>query len=236
MGQCFAFDYTENFILFGPSHLLALMTILFVDALLVFWVWRSRSERLDKIVRYTLAILLITQELSLSIWRLYWHQWHPGFSLPLHLCGAAIILSAVLMINKSYRLYEIIYFWGLAGAIQALMTPDIGGYAFPHYRYFQFFLSHGLIITACLYATFVFRFRTEWSSLRRVFIITNIYMVLITLVNLLSAGNYPFICDKPETASLLDYLGPCPGISSPWKLSQWHRFYSIMRPLRSGIM
>jgi hypothetical protein len=39
----------------------------------------------------------------------------------------------------------------LAGAMQAVLTPDLGASGFPSYRYFSFFVSHGFIV-ACVAA------------------------------------------------------------------------------------
>lgn len=181
-----------------------------MNLILIYWIKHYKDDKTDKIIRYTLAAMLILQEIFLNLWRLYWGQWRMGKSLPLHLCGAAVVLSAVLLVNKNYRLYEIVYFWGLGGAIQALLQPDIGAYSFPHYRFFQFFTSHGLIVTASLYSTFSFGYRPRFRSVFRVFLITNVYMLFIALFNYIFDGNYLFICHKPETASIMDYFGPWP--------------------------
>ena len=155
------------------------------------------------------AALLILQEISLNIWRAATGQWSMGESLPLHLCGVALILSAIMLVNDSYFLYELTYFWGFGGAIQAILTPD-STYGFPHYRFFQVFVSHGAIVTASVYMTFVVGYRPTFKSLIKTFWITNVYTAFIALVNLLVDGNYLFICHKPDTPSLLDYLGPWP--------------------------
>jgi len=131
-------------------------------------------------------------------------------TLPLHLCGAAVVLSAIMLMNKSYRLYEIIYFWGLGGALQALLQPDIGAFSYPHFRFFQFFVSHGLIVTASIFATFIFHYRPHFKSVFKIFGLTNLYMLFIAVFNYFTDGNYLFICHKPETASLLDFMGPWP--------------------------
>lgn len=197
------------FRIFSGAHFLGLLCILLVNVILIYWVRKHKDESHDKIIRCTLAGLLILQEISLSLWRIYCGTWRAGTSLPLHLCGAAVVLSAIMLINKNYRLYELVYFWGLGGAIQALLQPDIV-YPFPHYRFFQFFVSHGLIVTASLYSTFSFSYRPQFKSIFRVFVITNIYLVFIAIFNFLTDGNYLFICHKPETASIMDYLGPWP--------------------------
>jgi hypothetical integral membrane protein (TIGR02206 family) len=103
-----------------------------------------------------------------------------------------------------------VFFWGLGGAIQALLTPNIGDYGFPHYRFFQFFVSHGLLIFASLYMTFVTGMRPTHGSIWKVWGLTNAYMVLIAGFNWLTGGNYLFICHKPETGSIMDVMGPWP--------------------------
>lgn len=211
MGKYFTTEYTgERFEFFTAPHWTALLILLSLYILL--HVNRKQFQRasLDKYTRYTLASLLILQELSLNIWRLANGAWAVATSLPLHLCGVAVILSAVMLVNRNFKLYELNYFWGLGGAVQALLTPDIGIYGFPHFRYFQFFISHGLIIMASLYLTFSAGYRPNHKSIWRVFAITNIYMVFIAGFNWLTDGNYLFICHKPVDGSLIDFMGPWP--------------------------
>ncbi|MFH1213072.1 MAG: TIGR02206 family membrane protein [Candidatus Neomarinimicrobiota bacterium] len=211
MNKYFTFDYTAGaFVPFSRSHLIALGIIILINILLIVWLKKARNPQYEKIVRYGLAGLLILQEISLNVWRIVGHHWSAGSSLPLHLCGVAVILSAILLVTKDFRLYEIVYFWGFGGAVQALLTPDIGVFSFPHYRFFQFFVSHGSIVTASVFATFIMGFRPYPRSILKVFLITNVYMVLMAGFNYLVDGNYLFICHKPETASILDYLGPWP--------------------------
>jgi len=176
-----------DFNLFSISHINALLTLLLMNILMVYIIRKTQSEKISNIIRITLAIILLIQELSLSIWRLSYGEWRVATSLPLHLCGIAIILAA-----------------------QALITPDIGQYGFPHYRYFQFFVSHGLLVTAVIYATFILKFRPSAKSIYKTFVITNIYMIIIGVFNFLTGSNYLFIAHKPETASLIDLMPPWP--------------------------
>ncbi len=210
MGNYFATDYSgEHFTFYTAPHWTALLILLAIY-ILAYLFRRRFTGNADKYTRYTLAFLLIFQELSLNFWRLYNGTWSVATSLPLHLCGVSVVLSAIMLVNKNFKLYELNYFWGLGGAVQALLTPDIGIYGFPHFRYFQFFISHGLIILASLYLTFTAGYRPSHKSIWRVFAITNIYMVFIAGFNRLTGGNYLFICHKPVDGSLIDFMGPWP--------------------------
>jgi hypothetical integral membrane protein (TIGR02206 family) len=130
--------------------------------------------------------------------------------LPLHLCSLFVFLSAIMLLTRSYRIYEFAYFLGIGGALQALLTPDAGIYGFPHYRFFQTMLSHGLIVSASLFMTLAEGFRPTWRSFLKVVVWGNVYMAAVFGLNFLLGSNYMYLAHKPETASALDFLGPWP--------------------------
>lgn len=199
----------SSFSLFGPAHLLAITLIGGAGVLLPLWVRRRRSPATAERVARVLAALLVVQEFF-RIWmdvRVYGSPWTER--LPLHLCGVAIFLTAVVLVRKTYGLYEIVYFWGLGGTVQAILTPELH-HGFPHPLFVTFFLAHGLIIVGALYATLVFRLRPTYASIRRVFLVTLAYAALVTPLNLALGTNYLFLMHKPERPSLIDFLGPWP--------------------------
>ncbi len=211
MGKYFSKDYPDGpFQLFSTPHIIALIFIAIIIFCLCFFLKNEKNGNLRKPFCYTIAALLILQEFGYTLWHVSINDFHFGLHLPLHLCGASVLLSAFLLITRNQTIYEITYFWGLGGATQALLTPELGIFDFPHYRFFQLFTSHGLIILAVFYMIFVEKYRPEFKSVWKVFLITNFYLVFIIVVNLLTNGNYLFICHKPETASLMSYLGPWP--------------------------
>lgn len=129
--------------------------------------------------------------------------------LPLHLCGASVILGAFMLWLRSYRLYEVVYFWGIGGVLAALLTPDVL-VGFPHPLFLLFFIGHGLPLTAVMFATLVMGFRPRATSLPIVLSATAAYALLIYPLNLLLGSNYLFLIHKPAQPSLLDLLGPWP--------------------------
>ena len=130
-------------------------------------------------------------------------------NLPFHLCGIGVFLSAGLLIYRGYALFEVMYFWGLVGATQAIVTSDIP-YPFPHFLNITFFLSHWMIIVVVFYMMIVYGYRPRLSSLWKSLLYLNVYMLLVLPVNLLLNTNYLFLRHKPETESLLDILGSWP--------------------------
>jgi len=130
--------------------------------------------------------------------------------LPLHACSVLIWLAGFMLIKKNFCVYEFAYFLGIGGALQALLTPDIGIYGFPHFRFIQTCISHGLLLTSAIYMTVVEGFRPTWQSLKRVIIFLNIYMLAVFGVNQLVGSNYLFVARKPPGPTLLDALPEWP--------------------------
>jgi len=210
MNTFFAKDFSEGpFILFSLQHWIAILCII-VAGVIIISLQRNAGPQSRKRLRWTLAIILIINETTWQLWNLFTGQWTIQTMLPLHLCSALVWLSAYMLISKNRTIYEFAYLIGIAGALQAILTPDLGQYAFPHYRYFQVFVSHGCIIISALYMTIVEGFRPTWQSVKRVAIYGNIYLVAVFILNILIKSNYLFVAHKPETASLLDMLPPWP--------------------------
>jgi hypothetical integral membrane protein (TIGR02206 family) len=203
-------DYQgKPFQLFGIPHLVALGVILLFIVLFILSKKNFREHKKEDI-RDTMAAILILNEIGWHLWNYFFNEWTIQTMLPLHVCSILIWLGAWMLIKKSYLLYEFMYFMGIAGALQALLTPDAGIYGFPHYRFFQTFISHGFIVIAALYMTIIEEMRPTWKSFIRVFLVTNIYMVAVYFINGAIGSNYLYVNAKPATASLLDILPEWP--------------------------
>jgi len=179
--------------------------------------------RTQKITRWTMAIILIINEFGWHLWNYVNGTWTVQNMLPLHLCSVFVFLSAIMLVTRSYTIFEFAFFLGIGGALQAFLTPDLGIYSFPHFRYFQVFISHGLIIASALYMLIVEHQRPTWKSLLKVIIVGNLYYVLLFFINRGLGSNYMFTAHKPETASLMDMLGPW-----PWYLLATEGFAAVV--------
>ena len=193
------------FVLFGPSHLAALaVTVLLLVAMVRGF--RGSSGKVKTCARWTLALLLWGQEISFHAWRVITGTWSVQEMLPLHLCALGVWLGGLMLVTGSRALFSVLYFTSLAGAAVALLTPDIGAFGFPHYRYWQFFISHGLVVAAPLWMTFVEGMRPTRRDLVRTTVLVNVYAGFVFVVNSLVGSDYMFINGKPTTASPLDLM------------------------------
>ena len=74
----------------------------------------------------------------------------------------------------------------------------------------QFFADHGLLVTAILYLVWSRQARPRPGSVVRAMLVFNILLALIGTFDFIFKTNYMFLRAKPETVSLLTFLGPWP--------------------------
>jgi hypothetical integral membrane protein (TIGR02206 family) len=205
----FAKEYSgAEFVFLGPEHLIA-MGIIFLFNILLLRLRKSDPSARRK-AALTMAFVLWGNEIGWHLWNASVGQWNIQTMLPFHVCSILVWLGGWMLVKKDYVIYEYMYFLGIGGALQAIITPDLGIYGYPHYRFFQTFISHGLIVTAAIYMTTVEGFRPTWKSLLRVIVGGNIYMLIVTGINWLVGSNYLYTMHKPETASLFDIMPDWP--------------------------
>ena len=129
--------------------------------------------------------------------------------LPFHLCRVANMMILLVMIYKNNLLFQIVYYWGMSGVFQGIVTPDIVN-DFPHFHFIRFWLGHNGMVICLVYAIVVHKMRPSILGLKYAFISINIFLMISIIANLILDANYFWICGKPPVKSLLDYLGPWP--------------------------
>jgi hypothetical integral membrane protein (TIGR02206 family) len=130
-------------------------------------------------------------------------------SLPFALCDMAVIVAAVACWWRTPVLVELTYFWGLAGTLQAIITPDLN-VGFPHLVFFQYMAGHLGIVVAALFLVVGLRITPRPNAVPRVFGITAVYTAFVGLIDATSGANYMFLRSPPSNWTLLRVLGPWP--------------------------
>jgi len=115
----------------------------------------------------------------------------------------AVIIVALL--TGSRRWFEIAYFWGIGGTLQALLTPNLP-FGWPDLRFISFFVAHSGIIVGIIFMMLVHRYRPYPSSILRTILWTEVYFIVVVTVDNLTGLNYGFLLHQPEAFSLLSYL------------------------------
>ncbi len=196
-----------HFHAFGPSHQTVFLICGVVFIVLAFVRWRH--ARLAQIFERLLAVglLLSWPFAAFAHWRA--ETLELSNTLPLHFCDVAGIAAVVALWTRHRLACEIVYFFGLAGTLQGLITPNLK-LDFPDSRFFVFFLLHGGVVVSALHIVTSMRCPPRVGAIRRMFGVTMFYAIGAATVNQILGTNFGFLCNKPEQASLMDSLGPWP--------------------------
>jgi hypothetical integral membrane protein (TIGR02206 family) len=165
---------------------------------------RFGSERFRQIVCRALALALLAFEVANRADKVATGQSFDT-ALPMHLCDWALFAVAAALWFRWQLGFELGYFWGLAGTIQALFTPAID-LANHWWRLFAFFFAHALIIVGVLHMLLTERRRPQPGAMWRVFVWSEVYVASALLVNAATGGNYGFLTHRPPQATLLDHF------------------------------
>ena len=193
---------TSSFRLFAVPHVVAIVLTWVVPVCLAVLVRKVNSPRLTRIICWALAGILVGNELSSRVYGLCVEplDFFLKEYLPIHICGLAVFLTAAMLVQRGQFIFELVYFLGLGGTFQAILTPNIEG-GFPSYGFIQFFIAHCTIVVGVLFAVWGLRMRPRPRSILWTFLFGNAYMVLIAGINWLLDANYMFLCHPPKGAS-----------------------------------
>lgn len=204
----FAATAEDGFRLFSPTHLVTIALI--VAACVGLYFLRNVSDKAKYAIAVVIGVWAVADEIVYQLWRANVGIWDRNENLIFHLCTLLLPLTAIALILKSDKLFQIIFYWVFVGPVMSILTPDLDSYGFPHYRYFQFFFTHAIPVLGMLWLVFAYgfrpRFRSVWTSL----ITLTWYAAFVFIFNNFWGSNYIFINGKLPTASALDLLPAWP--------------------------
>lgn len=189
----------------SPMQIAAIALMFSVPVALALLRPRSPTPAYDRAICRTLAVLLLVIEAGEYAFLAYEGRLTAPQSLPCQLCHWALYAMVYALWFQRQWAFELCYFWGLAGTLQALFTPALTP-DLAWWRQFGFFFIHAGIVAGVLYLLLGPRYRPRPASLWRVAIWSEIYFLCAYVVNNLTGSNYGFIARKPGHGTLLDAL------------------------------
>jgi hypothetical integral membrane protein (TIGR02206 family) len=202
----FAMNSEHVFQPYGPPHLTVIVLTIVLPFLLAAIAQRTKSHRLERAILMSLSVLLVLNYAAYLVFVRYrggvvsWQQ-----MLPLQLCDWGMVVVIVAMWSENQRWFEVAYFWGIGGTLQAVLTPNLH-FGFPDVRFFSFFISHSGIIVGVVFLMLMRRYRPYPMSILRVFAWSEFYFVITMFADAWTGFNYGFLLHKPEAFSILSFL------------------------------
>lgn len=230
---------------YGTAHIVVILLTIALPFLLAFAVRRTRSRAVERGIVAALTLMLVIDYVGYLVFvrrvtDLAWRE-----MLPMQMCDWAMIVIIVAMWSGRQRWFEVAYFWGIGGTLQAVLTPNLT-YAFPDFRFISFFVAHCGIIVSVGFLMLTRRYRPQLMSVVRAFLWSELYFFVTLAVDQATNVNYGFLLHKPEAQTLLSLLSDY----RPLYLLQMHilalvffgilylpfAFYDLLaRPTREGV-
>ena len=126
---------------YGLPHLTVIFLTIVLPFVLAAIVWRTKSQPLEKTIITVLSAVLILNYLVYLIFIRSRGIADWQHMLPMQMCDWGMVVVIVAMWSGSQRWFEVAYFWGIGGTLQAVLTPNLS-FGFPDWRFISFFTSH----------------------------------------------------------------------------------------------
>ena len=202
---------------------------------------------------YAIGALLCFRVIFIQFYQMEIGVWTFEKSLPLHLCGLSAMLSGIVLFWRNQFAYECLFYWGLAGALQSFLTPELNLGKSDFILYLDYFISHGGIIFSALFLTIILGMRPRKKSWLYVFLFSQILIPIIGIINfiinnLITSGminhcavimgdvikggaNYMYLFAKPEADNPL-LIGDWPYYIIFIELIALINFWLLYQPIR----
>jgi hypothetical integral membrane protein (TIGR02206 family) len=129
--------------------------------------------------------------------------------LPFQLSDWAVVVTVVALVTRRPFAVEMAWFWGLAGAIWAVLTPDTSR-GFETINTWFFFIAHSGVIVAACYLVFGRGITPRPGSAWRAAAFSLVVFLVAATADIATGANYMFLRVPPARGSLLDFMGPWP--------------------------
>lgn len=170
---------------------------------------RKRPGNWCDLAAKALAVVLVAKGAVWVATTLYPGPWTIQRGLPLYLCDFAVFVAAAACWTRRPLLIELTWFWGMAGTLEAVVTPELPD-GFPHLRFLRYTVGHLAVVMAAVFLVIGMRHAPRPGALKRVAPLTLLYVAVAGLVDATTGADYMFLRVPPPTASALDLFGPWP--------------------------
>ena len=189
-----------TFDLFGNDHILSIILIIIFYVLFLCFNEKIGIKNKSEIFPIVLSFIIISLDISEDIVRYITDYYSIEKDLPLQLCTIGIYVAVVALLKKNQIAFELIFYWGLVGASQAILTPDSDLFELKiFFMYSQAY--HSALIFSVLWLVIKCNMRMQIEYIPRVVLITNLVVVVISVINYLLDSNYMFLRVKPNSVS-----------------------------------
>lgn len=183
--------------IFGPVHISLLLSTLAGGILLYIFSDKLKKWKHKENVRYIMAAVFFV---NMAVYYLNYiiqgvYNWK--VHLPLHLCFITGYIFMYILITNNKKLYKIVYFFTFIGPLPAMIWPDMK-FGADNFVFYQFIISHHLLLLTSLYCLFVLDYDVKKSDIPKAFLCGNILVLIMFCFNSIFDTNYIMMYKLPD--------------------------------------
>ena len=165
------------------------------------WLWSP--------IRWVLVVVAAGLGLTWYLYRIFGLHDPLRWALPLEICDASLWICVIALIWPRQRLLELAYFWGIAGASMALITPYLIA-PLISVPTITFLAGHGMIVVSVMFLLGTGRMHPSPRAWVYALSILNLFALFDYVFDRLTGTNYMYLVYKPPIRSLFNVMGPWP--------------------------
>jgi len=174
-----------------------IISFIFLSFILIIGKWNNYNRNI--IIAKAISIILIILTITNHIDFILRDKWLIQEHLPLHLCSLSQLVACVIVfIPKKNYFFEFLFYCGIVGGLQAILTPQINYYDDSIYEYLEYYISHLAIIAMPLFLYFNLNLKLRKFSWLKIFFTLNLLMIVIMPLNFAIKSNYMYLNIPPE--------------------------------------
>jgi hypothetical integral membrane protein (TIGR02206 family) len=163
---------------------------------------------------FAIAGVFIVNTLLENIYNYQAGFWNLQQSLPIHLCSISNIMCIIVLFNYKQWIAECVFYWGLAGGIHSLLTPEFT-LGMDGYNFIGYYITHAGLILVVAYLVVHYNFRPRPKSWLWILGYTQLVAIGVGLINYTVGANYMFLCKKPD-------------VENPFLIGEWPYYILIL--------
>ncbi|HZJ89135.1 MAG TPA: TIGR02206 family membrane protein [Bacilli bacterium] len=191
--------------MFSVTHLLTLA--FFVLIIVTLYLVRSKisGPKFEKWFRLALGSFLLIFETSYHIWVYSRGGYNIGMLPLLGFCALTNLLTIIALLANKPKMFNYLIYYAIIGAFFSLIFIDTT-WAFPHFRFFHYFLEHFGFLIASLYYYFTKKLTIDFTNFKRATALLFVYNLGILVVDLIFQENWFYLLENP-VAAISDFFG-----------------------------
>ena len=173
----------------------------FVLIVIIFFLLLGKfnNYKSNQVIAKSISLIVFILTITSQIEYIINDKWIIQEHLLLHLCAISqLIASLIFILPKRNFFFEFLFYCGILGGLQAILTPQLNYYDGSLFEYIEYYVTHTIIILLPLFLYFNLNMKLSKYSWFRIFTSLNVLMIIIMPLNFILESNYMYLNSPPE--------------------------------------